>query len=195
MTVSYLGCQAELFLFVSMNIPGWSVKSPYSTTCGGACCGIKVCKLSKLLLQLCCAVSLFPLNKQLANKNHVSKSYLGSILTCLYGRIQYKLGLVGRKINFLDFSRKQARCTLLHLAFIQHAAARIPRFSSDTRLSLQTILCYILTYHIHEIHAYIEYSNALFFNSICLFSSYYIYCLVMVSKGSDPLRKSLFNLK
>ena len=45
---------------------------------------------------------------------------------------------------FLDISGKQARC----LAFIQHVAARIPSFPSDNQPSLQTVVCYMLTYHI-----------------------------------------------
>lgn len=111
-----------------VNVPGCNVKSHYYSARGGSCSCLKVCKLSKLLLEMCCAVSLFPLNKQVANKNHVSKSYLQSILTCLYRGIQYRFGLVCRKINFLDLSRKQARCTLLRLAFIQHTAVRIQVF-------------------------------------------------------------------
>lgn len=66
-------------------------------------------------------------------------------------------------MNFLELSRKQARCTLLCLAFIQHAAVRIPSFSSDTQLSLQTIHYYTLTHHIQEIHIYIGFPNTSFF--------------------------------
>lgn len=136
---------------------------------GRSCSCLNVCKLNELLLEMCCPVSLFPLNKQVANKNHVRKSYLWSILTCLYRGVQYKLVLICRKINFLDLSGKQARCTLLCLAFTQHAAERIPSFSwhpTDT----QTVLCDMLAHHIQEKHIYIEYLNTSFFTSTCLFS-------------------------
>lgn len=103
-SVSYLGSYVQLLLFVS-ECSRLECKITLLSCQWGPCSCLKVCKHHKLLLVTWWVISLLPLNKQVDNKNHVSKSYLRSILTCLYRGIQYKLGLVCRKIIFRSLSK------------------------------------------------------------------------------------------